>query len=613
LLLTSVPFFQALARVDVARLVGALEQVDVEAGTTIFAADDQANALYLVADGRLSVSLDGAVVTEIEAPGHFGELGLLLRRRTASVEALTRATLWRLPKERFEQIVRERPEIGLSAARSLAALLDRRSRERVGAPVDERVDAAESPSPRSRAGRPFLRLALAAAVPVVLWRLPAPHGLTRDGLHVGLIVLGAAVAWLLEAVPDFAVALLMASAWGIAGLASPATALGGFASSAWIVAVGGVGIAAAMARSGLLFRIALLFLRTFPPTRVGQTLALLIGGAVVTPLVPLGLARVAAIAPVTRELALAVDPHGRGRARTGLGLAGLIGYSSFSSIFLSGLAMNFVVVGLLPAHDRRRFDWLTWLYAAAPVGLIVLAGAAALLVFGYRSDGDTRVDADSLRRQRRALGRASRPELAALAGVAVLLGGLVLQPAVDIDTTWFALAALAVVVSGGALDTLSFRTGIDWGFLVLFGILLGAAPVLRATRADAWVADELVRVMRPAGSPGLVLIALATIVVLVRIVLPWIPATLLLAVALVPAAPRLGLNPWVVGFVVLVAANTWLLPRQSELYRVAREGTRGELFDDRDAFRAGLAMTLLTLVAIAAAVPYWDAIGVLRP
>jgi len=49
------------------------------------------------------------------------------------------------------------------------------------------------------------------------------------------------------------------------------------------------------------------------------------------------------------------------------------------------------------------------------------------------------------------------------------------------------------------------------------------------------------------------LIAFAVLVMLSRGVLPSRPAMVLLSLALVPAAPSLGISPWVAGFVVLVA------------------------------------------------------------
>jgi NhaC family Na+:H+ antiporter len=75
------------------------------------------------------------------------------------------------------------------------------------------------------------------------------------------------------------------------------------------------------------------------------------------------------------------------------------------------------------------------------------------------------------------------------------------------------------------------------------------------------------------------------------------------------AAPALGISPWVAGFVVLVASNVWVLPYQGLEYLIARDATQGEDFDDRQGTQVGAALTVIRLVAIAVAVPVWQAMG----
>jgi hypothetical protein len=100
-------------------------------------------------------------------------------------------------------------------------------------------------------------------------------------------------------------------------------------------------------------------------------------------------------------------------------------------------------------------------------------------------------------------------------------------------------------------------------------------------------------------------------VIVVRLVLPMIPAGFLLLVTLVPVAPQLGLSGWVVGVVVSVAVLTWILPRQYEVLRMVREMTDDEMFTDRQAIAVGISITVVAALALLICVPYWQAIGVL--
>ncbi|MBI2325240.1 MAG: TRAP transporter large permease subunit, partial [Chloroflexi bacterium] len=114
-----------------------------------------------------------------------------------------------------------------------------------------------------------------------------------------------------------------------------------------------------------------------------------------------------------------------------------------------------------------------------------------------------------------------------------------------------------------------------------------------------------------AGHPGVVVIGLAVVVVLLRFILPSRVTMLLMALVAMPAAPALGVSPWVAGVVVLLASNTWILPYQGLEYLLLRDGTKGESFTDAQGTRMGIALAAVRLVAIAASVPYWAALGLI--
>ncbi len=553
-------------------------------------------------------------VGELSGPGHFGDRGILLARRTATVRAKTPTKLWRLPRDRFVRLVRDLPDIGLAVATSLAERFELQQRMLIGAPEPE-MEARPLTIDRAERERPWrwrlTLLAIAVAFPALLWNVAPPEGLDARGWHVLLVLAGAALAWLTEPVPDFAIALAMAAAWGIAGLAPIAHVFGGFATGAWILALGGLTLAAAMARSGLLFRAGLFLLRSFPATHAGQSLALILGGAVLTPFVPQSVARVAAIAPVTSELAASLGHSPRSRGSAALAFAGFIGYWYFSSIFLTGLAMNFFVFDLIPGAERERFGFWGWLAAASVTGVVSLVLATVALFALFRPERTSALSRETLHRQLRVMAGLSRAERVTLVAVAILVVGLLAQPILRVEPAWLAVASLVVAVSG-VLGREQFRTGVDWPFLVLLGTLLGSGPVLQDAGIDRWLAGHLAGLGARAAEPALVVVGLAVLVVLVRLVLPSRPTMLLMSLVAMPLAPSVGISPWVAGFVVLLAANTWILPYQGLEYLVLRDGTRGEAFTDRQGAAMGAALTAIRVIAIAASVPYWTALGLVR-
>jgi DASS family divalent anion:Na+ symporter len=617
-LIRTVPFLSSLERLDMARLVGAMDEIDAPADSLLVAEGSPSDALYLLETGSVDVTIatdDGPRrLTRIDAPGYFGELGLLLATRTASIHASTEVRLWRLPRERFEHMVRERPQLGLAAAHAIAEQLDRRERELVGASLARVTSTVTIGGPPRR--RTPLSSIVAAALgvggPLALWWLPPPAGLGVTGWHVSLILLGAAVGWLLAPLPDFVIALIMAAMWGLVGVASPSLILGGFASSAWLVVVGALGIAAAMAGSGLLFRASLLLLKVFPATHVGQVVALLLGGIAATPLVPMPSARVPVAGGLVRELIQSVGYSPRSNGSAAFAFAALTGYGLFSSIFLTGFASNFFLLALLPASDRAGISWITWLGYAWPTGMLLLLGSLALIVGLFRPEQPMRDVREVVRRQEATLGPLSQRELVTLAAIVLLVVGLVAQPVLHVDGAWLALGSLALLFGGRVLDRDSYRRAIDWGFLTLFGILQGAGAVLHDAHVDDWLATVLTPMAHTIGNPALLLIVLSLLVVACRLVLPSIPARFLLAIAVMPIAAPLGISPWVAGFVIFVVSEPWLVANQGTLLRMMSVETDGQAFTDRQGVLLGVALTVAVLVAVTLSIPYWLALGLLK-
>ena len=88
------------------RLAAAAKEVVMPAGGVVIREGDDADALWILARGELSVSVAGGAapreLAPVTAPGYVGELGLLHGiRRTATVRALRESTLLRIDGQEF--------------------------------------------------------------------------------------------------------------------------------------------------------------------------------------------------------------------------------------------------------------------------------------------------------------------------------------------------------------------------------------------------------------------------------------------------------------------------------------------------------------------------------
>lgn len=81
---------------------------------------------------------------------------------------------------------------------------------------------------------------------------------------------------------------------------------------------------------------------------------------------------------------------------------------------------------------------------------------------------------------------------------------------------------------------------------------------------------------------------------------------------LYPTGTALGGDPWVIGMAFLLTTNQWVYSRQSYYYLTAYYGTGQRGFSHEQARPLALAYAVFTFVAIAASLPYWRWLGLIR-
>jgi small-conductance mechanosensitive channel len=139
--LSEVEILKPLTEDEIAKIAEGLRYAPFAAGETITKQGAIAHWLYIVTSGTAEVRVSGdgveKTVAKIDAPGFFGEMGLMTGEpRLATVVALTPVECYRLDKEAFQKIMAERPEV----AADISAVLAQRKVELQMARVD--CDAA---------------------------------------------------------------------------------------------------------------------------------------------------------------------------------------------------------------------------------------------------------------------------------------------------------------------------------------------------------------------------------------------------------------------------------------------------------------------------------------
>jgi CRP/FNR family cyclic AMP-dependent transcriptional regulator len=129
--LRQVPLFESLDNEAAGKLCDLLESLDRKAGTFLFRAGDQGDAMYLIERGKVRICVqatDGRQMTlaELDRGDFFGEMALLDgQRRSADALVAEDARLAVLSREHFLSFMQSTPKVALEMLTALANRLRR--------------------------------------------------------------------------------------------------------------------------------------------------------------------------------------------------------------------------------------------------------------------------------------------------------------------------------------------------------------------------------------------------------------------------------------------------------------------------------------------------------
>ncbi|HET6318510.1 MAG TPA: SLC13 family permease [Chloroflexota bacterium] len=568
-------------------------------------------------------------MTERVGPGGVAntrrELAALARSSGATDVAVQTLLEGELVSEAVELVDREvdslRRANRLEHARQLARLLPLEAlqdhphlHDLAGVPTSAEHAADLETRIRWRLGRPAVGALIGIVVILGAWRLPPPEGLSERGWHALVTLIGILPLLALEVVPDGIVALLLAAAWVVGGVTAPRIALGGFATTNWVLVVTALAVGSAIASSGLLYRMALWTVAHSRGGFPGQAISLGIAGMMIGPAVPNATSRVALVAPAATELIDALGYPRGSRPAIGMAMAILMGFGQIVAVFLTSSTTSVLVYAVLPEAARASLNWGTWFARGAPTHLLLFAGLVSFIIWRYRPRAaeTTRQNArHALALQQALLGRPSRQELIALGITIFVLVGFATQPIHHLDPAWVGVLALAALAGTGVL-TANGLSGVNWSFALLSGILTSMSDVFADTGLDTWLGNLATHTVGGlASTPVLFVAALTLVCYAFSLVMRWQAAAPLLTISLAPVAASAGIDPWVVALIALVACNGFFLPYQSTTYLALYHGTNGRLFSHPQARPMAIAYGVVTLLALCASVPVWRLWGLL--
>lgn len=632
----SIPLFRDLNRIERASLVPQLDREDHRIGDVVVRQGDHGDSLYIILSGTVTVSRidengERHHVAQLGPGECFGEVALLAGTpRTADVTAASDLSLLRLSRNSFENLLTSNPAVSTHLSVLLAKRFsndptghDSNGGELSDPSASSLMSADHHPASLiSRGGvairglvtqGPAIALMATSLICLGAYTLLSSKGLSHSHVILNTLLLGAVILWSLDLFSYHAVTVALPLLAVLFGIALPEKAFSGFSSPSWFLVLGVFAITAAISRTGLMYRLVLLFVKRFPPHYGMQTFALAVSGLLLTPVIPSSNGRAALAGPLAVTICDTLSFSKGSPGAIGIAMACLLGFGHMSFMFMNGTATCFLALGLLPPDVGRSVTWISWLSTALPLGLVYFLTSFCGIILLYRSTQKAESRKGIINAQLKALGPMTHHELLSFVTVIVSLAAFATQPLHRINGAWIAMLSFLILFAGGVLNEKAVRNDIDWNFLISFGALVGFGTLISDSGLTSLAAVKIRPLLLGAsGSPYIFLTVVSLATHLIRFALP-LPAVLLIGIlSIVPLSSSIGIHPFIIALVLLISVNPWIVPYQNSVYLNMLESTEGKIFSHKQVRGFALFQVAAVQFAVLSAIPFWKFSGLIR-
>ncbi|WP_435312612.1 SLC13 family permease [Primorskyibacter sedentarius] len=597
------PILGQLSAIQLSKLLPHIEARVIDAGGHLYQMGDPARTVYVIQRGTVRMECArGRRTTRNE--GYAGEESLLgIDSHTDAAIAVDQTDVLAIPASALADIT--------ELSRSLREHFFKSYVTRYDDPGDAAPPLIPKALPVDATLFAILGWLLAIALPVLAFLIGPALGLSEAATDFLAIIAVTVCMWLFGLVPEYVPPLFAALAVILLDVAPPEQALSGFRSESFFICLSIFGIGAMMVASGVTYRFSLWVMSRVPATLAGYSISLFGLGTLLSPIIPSVVGRVTIISPFLVELVELSKAGPKDVFANRLIFSLTAGASIFVPLFLTASVPNLVVYGLLDPQTQFAFDWLSWINASLVFGLLVLVSFFVVSALLFRGAREFSIPRQTILEQRRILGPITRMEWVAILAVTAMTLGILTEAVHGIDVPWVALAVLVTLMLFGSFQREALRNQIDWPVLIYIGAIVGWVPIAASTGLDdtivahlGWLAHYMTTDF------PLFILMLSGLILVVRLALPTGVTVVLFTTALFPLAAAHGCSLWLIGFIILAVADTFIFPYQSSYFLKLRNDLAargmGEVCDDGRIISANIVMLVLRIGAIYGSLIYWQ-------
>ena len=597
--------FTSSNRKDIIRLLPFVEVKSFQKGETIYRTGDQANSIFLIKSGKIELKSDRRSMKILEA-GSFGEESIRKKSRyLLNAITLEDAEIICIPIENLDSIIK-----GSRHFKDIAYgfLINHFSPEKMAKIVRVKRSGKDD-VPTSQ----LIGWLVTVAVPLIIFLNLRHFNLTwEQGIFI-TVASATVLMWIFRLANEFIPSLLAIIVIIILQIAPPKVALSGFNNDSFFMAMSIFGISYVLVSSGLTFRLVVNLLNLFPMSQYWHARTLLFTGIIMTPFLPSANGRIVLAVPILNDMIESLGYEKKGKAANLLASATYMGFTFFSTAFLSSKTIHFVIYGLFPTQIQEQFTWLYWFYASIPSFLFMLVLFMITLKVVFRENEPPRLSREIIAVQKEILGPMTQKEWAALGGILLFGIGIATSGLHKIEMTWVGLIVLYVVLVSGVLSKSDFQSHVDWTFLLYQAALIGLVKTISFTGIDGMLGEHLQWIgVYIKSNIYLFVLILSGVIFVMRIFIPNNATVVILATFLFPIAEISGLNAWIVAFIILMMSDAAFFPYQTTYYVLFQDMMKKKnLVNLNYVIGINAFSVIFRIAAIYVSIPFWRMIGIL--
>lgn len=458
-------------------------------------------------------------------------------------------------------------------------------------------------------------LIIAIAIAAIFFMISPFKGLEAPAMRYMGIFIGMIIILIANALPDAVTIILALTALTVFRVDTQAAIWSSFGGTVVWLMIPAFAIGTAVAKTGLLSRMALWILKAFPSKYGGQILAQMISGIIMSPLIPSQNAKATIVTPYALSMCRELGYKKSSKPAVGIFLAMYTTAVTLGVCFLSGSINSFVIQGFLTDAQKAQFGWGNWFLGALPSLVVILVLLYLYLSRAYQPGKDEISFSDSQEYARKRLaeiGPLSKDEKVAIVVLAFTLIGWMTTKIHGLDASMVAMLAMIAFFVLGQFTMTDFQSKIPWSAVVFVGGINAVAGILSAVGLNKWIALNLQPLTNLfTTNVILVIIAVCVLAFLMRMaILSFVVVTAVVATIFTPICVAMGISPWIPLYAQIIIAMNWSLSfTNSQMITALAAGGGSDLLEYRDTQKASYVYSAIAFAGILVSIPFWKMMG----